>query len=80
MSGPSWFHGEFVCPSNFHKRKVHLSAPSLEHAMSIASEGANGCNVEVVDQIDCPWLDRSCKQRSLDLREAMPLLPGRLLR
>lgn len=78
--GPSWYRGEFVCPANFHKRVVRLSAPDIDHAIAIASEGAAGCTVDFADQTSCPWLDRGCDHRSVDFRQANQMSLIRLLR
>lgn len=79
-SGPAWFRGEFTCPANFIKRNVRLSAPDIDHAIAMASEGSAGCTVEYADQTACPWLNRGCDRRSVDFREAMGLTQRRLLR
>jgi hypothetical protein len=64
----SWYRGDFVCPSNFHKRTVRLSAPSIEAALAAARAGARDCEVEYADQTDCPWFRANCERQSVDFR------------
>ena len=78
--GPSWYRGEFVCPANFHKRTVRLSAPDIDHAIAIASDGAAGCTVDFADQTSCAWLRLGCDRRSVDFRQANQMSTIRLLR
>ena len=68
--GPGWFRGEFVCPANFMRRTVRLSAPDIDSAIGAASAGAAGCTVELADQTTCPWTSPSCEKRSVDFRQA----------
>lgn len=75
-----WYRGEFVCPANFHKRVVRLTAPDIDRAVAMASEGAAGCTVDFADQTSCPWLNRGCDRRSVDFRQANEMSAIRLLR
>lgn len=79
-AGRGWYRGEFVCPANFHKRVVRLTAPDIDRAIVLASEGAAGCTVDFADQTSCPWLDRGCDRRSVDYRQANEMSAIRLLR
>lgn len=75
-----WYRGEFVCPANFHKRVVRLTAPDIDRAIVLASEGAAGCTVDFADQTSCPWFNRGCDRRSVDYRQANEMSAIRLLR
>lgn len=80
VQGRGWYRGEFVCPANFHKRVVRLSAPDIDRAIAMASDGAAGCTVDFADQTSCPLLNRSCDRRSVDFRQANEMSAIRLLR
>jgi hypothetical protein len=69
----NWYRGQFVCPSNFYRKPVALSAPDLDSAVHMAQVFARGCQPEFADQLDCPILDQSCSKGSVDFRQARQL-------
>lgn len=69
----AWYRGDYLCPSNFYKKAVGLSAPDVESAVRMAAAYARGCRVEFADQVECPLLEPGCSKNSVDLREARQL-------
>lgn len=69
----AWYRGDYVCPSNFYKKAVGLSAPDLDGAVRMAAAYAQGCRVDFADQVECPLFEPGCSKESVDLREARQL-------
>lgn len=68
----AWYRGEFVCPANFYRKALALSAGDLDRAQQVAQAYARGCRVEFADQVDCPLIAPKCTKQSVDHRDAQP--------